>query len=118
MQYSVTFTRDVCAKFDIHNSPQSPGIGQNSDGGNSNFRISGLSLIKRNCRNSRTSDDIDKRLGPVTKLDKRNKTTSKKKKKKKKMDDEVMSEIILYCQLFKLQPIWSNTQAGFQVHSL
>ena len=83
MQYSVTFTRDVCAKFDIHNLPQSPGIGQNSDGGNSNFRISGLSLIKRNCRNSRTSDDIDKRLGPVTKLDKRNKTTSKKKKKKK-----------------------------------
>ena len=91
MQYSVIFTRDVCAKFDIHTLPQSPDIGQISDGGNSNFRISGLSLIKRNCHNSRTSDDIDKRLGPVTKLNKRNKTTSKKRKK---IDDEVMSEIL------------------------
>ena len=81
MQYSVIFTRDVCTKFDIHNLPQSPDIGQISDGGNSNFRISGLSLIKRNCHNSRTSDDIDKRLGPVTKLNKRNKATSKKRKK-------------------------------------
>ena len=41
------------------------------------FRISGQSLIKENCYNSRTSDDIDMKLGPVTKLDKRNKTTSK-----------------------------------------
>ena len=92
MQYSVIFTRDVCAKFDIHNLPQSPDIGQISDGGNSNFRISGLSLIKRNCHNSRTSDDIDKRLGPVTKLNKRNK--KQRQKKEKKIDDEVMSEIV------------------------
>ena len=49
------------------------------------FLISGQSLIKRNCHNSRTSDDIDMKLGPVTKLDKRNKTTSKK------FDDDVMS---------------------------
>ena len=40
-------------------------------------RSSGQSLIKRNCHNSRTSDDIDMKLGQVTKLDKRNKTTSK-----------------------------------------
>ena len=46
--------------------------------GISDFRISGQSLIKGNCHNSRTSDDIDMKLGPVTKLDKRNKTTSKK----------------------------------------
>ena len=39
--------------------------------------MSGHSLIKENCHNSRTSDDIDMKLGPVTKLDKRNKTTSK-----------------------------------------
>ena len=32
-----------------------------------------------NCYNSRTSADIDMKLGPVTKPDKRNKTTSKKK---------------------------------------
>ena len=35
-------------------------------------------LIHVNCRNSRTSDDIDLRLGPVTKLEERNKTMSKK----------------------------------------
>ena len=54
--------------------------------GNSGFQISGQSLIKGNCHNSRTSDDTDMKLGPVTKLDKRNKTSSKK------FDDEVMSE--------------------------
>ena len=42
------------------------------------FWISGQSLIKRNCHNSWTSDDIDIKLEPITKLDKRNKTTSKK----------------------------------------
>ena len=42
--------------------------------GISDFRISGQSFLKTNCHNSRTSDDIDMNLGPVTKLDKRNKT--------------------------------------------
>ena len=63
---------------------QSPDIRQKSDRGIFDFRISGQSLIKENCHNSRTSDDIDVKLGPVTKLDKRNKTTSK--------DDDAMSE--------------------------
>ena len=62
----------------MHNSPQSSDIGQNSDRGISDFRISGQSLIKENCHNSRTSDDIDMKIGPITKLDKRNKTTQKK----------------------------------------
>ena len=66
--------------------PQSPDIGQNSEGGISDFQVSGQSLIKENCHNSRTSDDIDMKLGPVTKLDKGNKTTSKK------IDFEVMLE--------------------------
>ena len=70
--------RDIHAKFGIHNLLQSPDIGQNSDGGISDFQISGQSLIKENCHNSRTSDDIDKKLGPLIKLDKGNKTTSKK----------------------------------------
>ena len=70
--------RDVRAKFGVHNSPQSPDIGQDSDGSISDCRISGQSLIKENYHNSRTSDDIDMKLGPATKLDKRNKTTSKK----------------------------------------
>ena len=63
---------DIRAKFGIPISPQSPDIGQNSDGCISDFQISGQSLIKENCHNSRTSDDIDKKLGPVTKIDKEN----------------------------------------------
>ena len=57
---------------------QSPDIGQNSDGDISDFRISGQSLIKENCYNSTTSDNIDVKFGPVNKIDKRNKTASKK----------------------------------------
>ena len=53
--------------------------------GISDFGISGQSLIKLNYHNSRTSNDIDMKLGPVTKLDKGNKITSKK------FDDDVMS---------------------------
>ena len=34
-------------KFDIPNTPQSPDIGQNSDRGISDFRISGQSLLKK-----------------------------------------------------------------------
>ena len=56
--------------------PQSPDIGQNPDGGISDFQISGQSLIKET-HNSRTSDNIDMKLRPVTKLDNRNKTPSK-----------------------------------------
>ena len=69
--------RNICAKFCIHNLPQGLDIGQNSDGGISDFWISGHSLIKRNCHNSRTSDVIDMKLGSVTELDKRNKAVSK-----------------------------------------
>ena len=42
------------------------------------LRISSQSLVKENWYNSRTSDDVDMKLGPVNKLDKRNKTTFKK----------------------------------------
>ena len=66
--------------------PQSPDIKQNSDGGIFDFRISGQSLIKVNCHSSGASYDIDMKLGPVTKLDKRNKATSKK------FNDDFMSE--------------------------
>ena len=61
------------AKFGIYNLPQSTNIGQNSDRNISNFRSSGKSLIKENCHNSRTSDDIDMKLEQVTKLDQENK---------------------------------------------
>ena len=65
--------------------PQSPDIGQKSDGGISVFQISGQSLIKEKCHNSRTSNDIDMKLGAVTKLDKKNKTTLKN------FGDDIMS---------------------------
>ena len=84
--HSVTFYQTRSCQIWYSLLPQSPDIKQNSDGVISDFRISGQSLVKRNCHNSRTSDDIDMKLGPVTKLDKRNKTTSKK------IDDDVMSE--------------------------
>ena len=37
-----------------------------------------IPYIKENCHNSRTSDNIDTKIGQVTKIDKRNKTASKK----------------------------------------
>ena len=46
-------------------------IAQNGDMSISNVWISGQSLINENCRNSRTSNDTDMKLGPVTKLDRR-----------------------------------------------
>ena len=52
--------------------PQSPDIGQNSDGGISDFQISCQPFIEENCHNSRTSDDIYVKLGPVTKLEEKN----------------------------------------------
>ena len=78
--------RDIRSTFGFHNSHQSPDIGQNSDERIFNFQISVQSLIKENCHNSRTSDAIDMKLGPVTKLDKGNKTTSKK------LDDDIITE--------------------------
>ena len=72
------FIRDIHAKFDIPNSLHSPDIGQSSGCGIFEFQISGQSLTKENCHNSRASDDIDMKLRSVTKLDKRNKPASKK----------------------------------------
>ena len=50
----------------------------NTQTGYFRFPDSGQSVMKENCHNSRNSDDIDMKLGPVTKLDKRNKIKSKK----------------------------------------
>ena len=72
------FIRDNRAKFGIPNSPQSPDNGQNSDEGISEFQISDQSLIKENCQNFRTSDDIDIKLGSVIKPDKKKKGLQKK----------------------------------------
>ena len=69
------FIRGIRANFGILNSPQYPYIGQSSEKGIFDFRISGQSLIKVNCQNSGTNDGIDKKLGTVTKLENRNKNT-------------------------------------------
>ena len=91
--------RDICAKFSIPNLLQSPDIGRSSDGSISNFRISGQSLIKENCHNSRNSGDIDMKLEPVTKLYKRNKATLKE------LHDDVMSE---NCDVIVIFPIYGQ----------
>ena len=85
LQHSVKFIWGIFAKFGFPNLPQSPDIGQNPDGGISDFWISGRSFMKKNCHNSRTSNCIDIKLGLVTKINKINTATSKK------IDDDVMS---------------------------
>ena len=56
---------------------------------------------------------MDMKFGPVTKIDKRNKTTSKK------FDDDVMSEKFDVIDIFPIYgQIWSNPEAGFWRHSL
>ena len=61
---------------------------RNSDGSISDFQISGQSFIEENYHNSRTSNDIDVKPGPVTKLEKKNTVISKKS------DDGVILEFV------------------------
>ena len=79
MQHSVTFhyIREICGKFGIAHLRECPDIRQNSGGVISDFRISSQSFIKEICHNSRTSNDNEMKLGPITKLNKRNMAMSK-----------------------------------------
>ena len=70
--------KNIHAKFNVRNSPQSPNIWQNSDGCISDFQISDQSLINKNCHNYRTTNDISMKLRSITKLDKRNPSMSNK----------------------------------------
>ena len=89
------FVGDICAKFSITNLPQSPGIGQISNRGISDFRISGQSFINENYQNQfRTSHDIDMKLRPVIKLDKKNTATPKR------FDDESYQQIVTSLSFF------------------
>ena len=90
---------NIHAKFGIPNSPQSPDIGQNSDEGVSDFRISVESFINKN---TRTSYDIHIKLGPVTKLDKGNTEMSKT------FDDDAMSA---NCDVIVFFPIYGQFAA-------
>ena len=85
---------------------------QNSDGGISDFQISGQSLIKINYQNSWTSDDTDMKLWPVTKLDKRNKMTPKKWRWRH------VKKFWRHYYFSNLRPIWSNLEAAFLTQSL
>ena len=78
---------------------QSSGIGQNSGGGIFDLQISGQSLIKENCHDSRASDDIDMKLGPVNEFGKRKKTTSKR------FNHDVMSA---NCKVIVIFPIYDQ----------
>ena len=55
--------------------------------------------FKANCHNPRTVDDIDMKLGPVTKIGERKKTTSKN------FDDDVIST---NCNFIVIFPIYSQ----------
>ena len=105
------------------NLPQSPDIGLNSDGGISYFWIPAESLIKVNCQNSRTSDNIDMKLGPVSTFNKRNKTLAKT------FDDDVISAncdvIVIFLIYGQFGATWKmdseyivNLEDGFRMHSL
>ena len=97
MQNLVTvYFKDIRAKFGNPNLPQSRDTGQDSDGDISNFGISGKPLINENCHNSSSSDDIAMKLGPVTKLDRRNTTT---------FEDDV---ILVYCDVIVTFSIYSQ----------
>ena len=95
--------RDLPAEFGIPKSHQSSDIGRNSDGSIFHFQISGQFLIKENCHNSRTSNDIDMKLGPVTKHDKANTATLKK------LDNDVISEncevIVIFSSNYQFEEI-------------
>ena len=100
--------RDICAKFDIPNLPQSPDNGQNLDGGIFDFQISDQSFIKENFHNSRTINDIDMKLGSVTKFGKINTARSKT------FDDDVMSKT---CGIIDLFPIYGQFRAVLKTDS-
>ena len=68
------------------------------------LKIFGQSFKKENCFNSRISDDIDRKLEPIIKLDKGKKTT------RKKFDNEVISAsrnaILIFSIYGQLTAIW------------
>ena len=72
------FTGNILVKSGIPNLPQSPDIRLKSDEGISVFLISGQSLVQENSGNSRTSHDIDMKLGLITTNEKGKTATLKK----------------------------------------
>ena len=107
MQNLITFIGEVCARFGILNLAQSSDIGQNTDGGISDFRIPGQTLIKVNCHNSRTTDDIEMKLERV-KRNKRNRNNVQKIWR-----SCCVKKLWRHCYSFNLWPILSSPEAGY-----
>ena len=106
------FIGDIRDNFDIPNLPQSPYIGQNSDGTISDFQISGQAFIEENCHNSRTSNDIDVKLELVTKLEK------KTRQYQKTLMMALYRNFWRHCHFSDLLPIWSNAEVSARTYSL
>ena len=68
-------------------------------------KITGQPFIEENCQTSRTCNDIDVKLGPVTKIEKKKNTALSKKS-----DDGVMSEFVTPLSFSVLSPTGSNSE--------
>ena len=95
------FIKDIRAKFSIPKLFQSSDIEPISDGGISDFSISGESCIKKVVIPHKTSVDIGMKPGRVTEIDKRNILTSK-----------ILTSLLFF--RFICNPIYG----GFWTHSL
>ena len=71
-----SFSLDIHTKIDIHNLPKSADIGQNSDKGIFDFHIPGQTPCKQKI--VIVNNNINMKLGTVTKFDKENTTMSKR----------------------------------------
>ena len=101
------FIRDTCTKFNISNLPSLQILGITQTGV---FLISRF-WVQENCHNSRTSNDIDMNLGPVTKIDKRNKTKSKNWQRRH------VRNLLYHCLFSNLWPLWNNPEVSFRMPS-
>ena len=66
--------------------------------------------MEENYHNSRTSNDIDVKRGPVTKLEEKNTSISKP-------DDGLITEFVT-CHFLNLWPIWSNSEVAVRTYCL
>ena len=66
--------------------------------------------MEENYHNSRTSNDIDVKRGPVTKLEEKNTSISKS-------DDGLITEFAT-CHFLNLWPIWSNSEVAVRTYCL
>ena len=84
-------------------------IPQTSDGGITDFCISGQSFINENYHNSRASHEFDMKLGPVTKLHIRNTATLKSWT----MTSSQQRPHCLFFRFFSEFQVYSHPQARF-----